>query len=75
MPKFKRGGAGTPAIMSEPDAVTAPIADPAGVKGARATAASTAPQPAAAVPVEGDGDGKAKPRKPRNPNAAPKKDV
>ena len=72
MPKFKRGGAGTPAIMSEPDAVTAPVADPAGVKGARATSASTAPQPAAAVPVEGDGE-KRKPGRPRK--AVADKDV
>ncbi len=33
MPKFKRGGAGTPAIMSDPTPV-APVANVSGIKGA-----------------------------------------
>lgn len=53
MPKFRNGGAGTPAIMSEPTLPAAPVEDIGGEKGARAV-----PLPAkiaTADPAKGEG--------------------
>jgi hypothetical protein len=76
MPKFKRGGAGTPAIMSVPSKPEPPVADPAGVKGARASAASTVAAPPAAVDPDATetkdrNSDKRKPGRPRKSAAAP----
>lgn len=76
MPKFKRGGAGTPAIMSEPPKPEAPVADPSGVKGARATEAPTvaAPPDSEATEAKDRNSDKRKPGRPRKSAAAPEKD-
>lgn len=52
MPKFRRGGAGTPAIMSEPVAPPAPVADSGAVKGPRAPAVAGAPVNAGTAPLD-----------------------
>lgn len=77
MPRFRNGGAGTPAIMSEPAPPAAPVADPAGTKGARAVPLpdkSPATDPVSVAKVVEAAE-KRKPSRAKKAAASPPKDA